>query len=327
MQVRQEGQGRLVAIVVTHDRLPKLQATVTRLLETAPAHLERLVVVDNACTADTGAWLSSLADPRLEVLRFDVNRGGAGGFEQGMRHVTAQYDPDWLLLMDDDARPAPEALARFHGQDRSGADAWAAAAYLPTGEICDMNRPSINPFWHPKVLWRTVLGRGRDGFHLTEEDYTAETPRAIDGTSFVGFFISRAGVARAGYPDGRLFLYGDDVLYTLGLTKKGGRILFDPSLQFIHDFSTMSLEDRRFRPLWKSYYHYRNLLIVYRLSAGWFSILVLPAAVVKWGLKVRYHKGERRVFLWLLFWAVRDGLTGRLDVDHAALVRRAEAKQ
>lgn len=323
MQETQQEKDRLVAIVVTHNRLAKLQATVGRLLESAAEHLDRVIVVDNASTTETGSWLAVQTDPRLEVLRQERNLGGAGGFETGMRHAVAQHDPDWLLLMDDDAHPAPDALARFHAQDRRGAEAWAGAAYLPTGEICDMNRPSLNPFWHAKVFWRTILGRGRDGFHLTEADYRTRTPRAIDGTSFVGFFISRAGLARAGYPDGRLFLYGDDVLYTLGLTKRGGRILFDPALRFVHDFSTMSQQDRRFRPLWKSYYHYRNLLIVYRLSAGWFSIIVLPAAVLKWAFKARHHRGERWSFLRLLAMAVRDGLTGRLGMEHDQLLRLA----
>ena len=52
---------------------------------------------------------------------------------------------------------------------------------------------------------------------LGPSDYAAAEPRDIDGTSFVGLFVSRAAIARVGFPDGHLFLYGDDVLYTLGL--------------------------------------------------------------------------------------------------------------
>lgn len=320
MRLKQAGQGRLVALVVTHDRLAKLQETVARLLQSPAAQLAVLVVVDNASTDGTGDWLAGLSDPRVDVLTLPNNQGGAGGFEHGMRRAVARHDPDWVVVMDDDARPDPGALTLFHSKDRTKAEAWAAAVYLPGGQICDMNRPSINPFWHAQVFWRTVLGQGRDGFHLTEADYTAADILPVDGASFVGLFVSRAAIAKAGYPDGRLFLYGDDVLYTLGLTRGGARILFDPDLRFEHDFSTMSGEDRRFRPLWKTYYHYRNLLIVYRLSAGWMSVFVLPAAVAKWALKARHHKGERRTFLRLLGWAVRDGLTGRLEMDHDRLV-------
>lgn len=320
---KEHGAGRLVAVVVTFNRLEQLQVTLGRLLDHSRDTLAAVLVIDNATTDGTGAWLEGLAGlavqdgPEIMVHRCDTNTGGAGGFETGMRLAVARFDPDWMVVMDDDARPEPGALAAFHAApDRSAAQAWAAAVYHPDGQICDMNRPSINPFWHPHVFWRTVLGKGRDGFHLGPKDYDSASPRPIDGTSFVGFFISREGLKLAGFPDGRLFLYGDDVLYTLGLTRLGGRILFDPAIRFEHDFSTMTEQEKRFRPLWKCYYHYRNLLMIYRLCSGWLFVLTGPAAAVKWLLKVRYHSGERRAFLGYVFRALRDGLLSRTDFDH-----------
>ncbi|MGR3623575.1 glycosyltransferase [Pseudophaeobacter sp.] len=310
----------LVAVVVTHNRLSQLRITLGRLLDSDPAHLHAILVVDNASSDDTATWLVDQADPRLHVYRSEANLGGAGGFETGMRQAVERFDPDWILVMDDDARPEPGALAVFHAGERSKAEAWAAAVYYPDGRICDMNRPSINPFWHGDVMRRTLLGGGRDGFHLSQPHYAAEDLCDVDGASFVGLFVSRAGVARIGYPDGSLFLYGDDVLYTLGLRQAGGRILFDPAIRFEHDFSTISDGDRRFRPLWKSYYHYRNLLMVYRLCSGWLFPLVLPAAAAKWLLKVRFHSGERRVFLGYVLRALRDGVLHRKHAPHAQVL-------
>ncbi|MCM2563861.1 glycosyltransferase [Lutimaribacter sp. EGI FJ00015] len=319
MHKQAASMGRLVAVVVTHDRLDKLRLTLRRLLETPPAQLEAVLVVDNASQDGTGAWLATQDDPRLAVHRCASNCGGAGGFEIGMRLAMERFDPDWLVVMDDDSRPTPGTLETFQAADRSTAEAWAAAVYLPgpDKQICDMNRPAVNPFWHRRILWRTLLGRGRDGFHLGPADYAPDAgPRAVDSASFVGLFISRAAVARAGYPDGQLFIYGDDTLYTLTLSRAGGRILFDPSLVFEHDFSTHSETDKRFRPLWKSYYHYRNLLMVYRLCSGRLFVLVAPAAALKWLLKVRHHSGERRAFLGYVTRALRDGILRRTDVSH-----------
>lgn len=309
--------GRLVAVVVTFNRLDKLKVTLARLLAAPNAHLEAVLVVDNASTDGTADWLAACDDPRLLVHRCKTNCGGAGGFEAGMRLVSERFDPDWIVVMDDDARPEIGALERFHSHDRAGAEAWAAAVYHPDGRICDMNRPAINPFWRRGVLWRTILGQGRDGFHLGPVDYAPEaTPRQVDTGSFVGLFLSRAAIARAGYPDGRLFIYGDDALYTLELTRLGGKIFFDPGIRFEHDFSTLGETDKRFRPLWKSYYHYRNLMMVYRLCSGWLFVLVAPAAAAKWVLKVRHHGGERRAFLGYVLRALRDGILRRTDVDH-----------
>lgn len=317
---------RLVAVVVTYNRLEKLQQTVERLLEAPEADLAAVVVVDNASTDGTGDWLAGLADPRLVLHPSARNVGGAGGFEAGMRHAVSTLDPDWILVMDDDARPVPGALAAFHEMDTSDWDAVAAAVYYPGGEICEMNRPSRNPFWHAREFRQTLFGGGRGGFHIEPEDYRGEG-RQIDVASFVGLFVSRGAIERVGYPDGRLFVYGEDGLYTLGLSKQGGRILFAPQVVFEHDCSTFEGQRGRFRPLWKVYYYHRNLLLLYRMAAGWMFWPVLLAILPKWLSKVRHHSGERGVFLRLLTRAIGDGLRGRTGVDHGGILTMAETEK
>ena len=309
---------RLAAVVVTHDRIDKLRVTVERLLAEP---LDHLLVVDNASSDGTADWLAAQDDPRLAVLRSEVNAGGAGGFEAGLRAAMERFDPDWVLLTDDDGRPEPGALAAFRAADLSGWDGVAAAVRFPDGRICDMNRPVLNPFWHPRVFLRTALGGGRAAFHLAEADFAAPGPVAVDGASFVGLFLSRAAVARAGYPDGKLFIYGDDGLYTLGLTLAGGRIGFFPGVRFEHDCLTFGAASGggggRFAPLWKVYYYHRNLLFMYRLAAGWLFWPALAVVLPKWLAKARHHPGARRVFLRLMAAAIRDGLMGRSHRPHA----------
>ncbi|WP_347312613.1 glycosyltransferase [Defluviimonas sp. SAOS-178_SWC] len=315
------GAGRLVAVVVTHNRCAQLDTTLTRLAAEPKNLLHAVVVVDNQSTDDTEKLLTrhgaALPD-RLLIHRSDTNLGGAGGFALGIRLAVERFDPDWVVVMDDDARPASGALDAFHAGDHAGWEAVAAAVYFPGGDICEMNRPSCNPFWSGAGMARLVrhvaMGRGRDGFHIPVAAYRDTEPTPIDGASFVGLFLSRRAIALAGYPDARLFIYGDDVLYTLGLRERGGRICFHPQVRFEHDFSTIHTAEKRFLPLWKSYYHHRNLLIVYRRAAGMLFWPALLLILPKWILKVRYHAGDRRAYLRLLARAVRDGLTLRLDV-------------
>lgn len=318
---------RLMAVVVTHNRLAQLQVTLGRLLASPPGDLAGVVVVDNASDDGTAAWLGTVADPRLTVLRLPENRGGAGGFEAGMRLATDRFDPDWLVVMDDDARPDPGALAAFGAMDPGGWDAVAAAVRYPQGGICEMNRPSRNPFWHARAFVRTALGGGRAGFHLADADYAAPAPVAVDAASFVGLFVARGAIARAGFPDGGLFLYGDDLIYTLRLRAAGGRIGFAPGVRFEHDCSSLrKTGGHALSPIWKTYYNYRNGLLAYRLAAGplWFWP-VLAVVVPKWAWRARHHPaGTRGLYLRILGRALADGLAGRTSRPHAEVLALAD---
>ncbi len=302
---------RLAAVVVTYDRLAQLKVTVARLLEDDA--LAVAVVVDNASTDGTGAWLAGLDDPRLDIVTLPDNRGGAGGFAAGIARAAEVHDPDWIVVMDDDARPQPGALAAFREAPRPVTEACAAAVYFPDGRICEMNRPSENPFWSLKRFAAT-LRRGRDGFHIPRADFDAGARRPLDMTSFVGFFLSREMVARVGVPEAGLFLYGDDVIYTLGLRRAGFTIAFDPDVKFEHDCSTYQDDQHRaVRPLWKVYYIHRNSLIMYRAASGWLFWPLLMLVAVKWHRAARRYGDDREIYLGLMRRAVRDGVRGRTE--------------
>lgn len=313
---------RLAAVVVSFNRLEQLKLGVAAVLREPVCGV---VVVDNGSTDGSREWLASLDDERLRVLMPERNLGGAGGFEIGFREALDAFAPEWLVCFDDDARPAPGALARFLEQDLRGIQGAAAAVHYPDGRICEMNRPSWNPFWHGKLLARTMLGvvtgRSREGFHVPDRHYHASEPVEIDSSSFVGCFVRADAVSRIGLPRGELFIYGDDIIYTLTLRRAGGRHVFLPDVRFVHDCSTFTSHVVTYTPLWKAYYTYRNGLVMYRIAAGpWFA-LVVPVKALSWLLAVRHYKDKRRYLcLWLT--AVTDALRGRTHRPHDELTRR-----
>ncbi|MDP5306515.1 glycosyltransferase [Paracoccus spongiarum] len=314
---------RIAAVVVTHARLDKLRTTVARLLAEP---LDHVLVFDNASQDGTAAWLASLDDPRLILRESPRNTGGAGGFAEALREVRDRLDPDWVVVMDDDGRPAPGAIAAFRATDRRNWDAIGAAVFHPDGRLCEMNRPYRNPFWHRAEFLRTLAGQGRRGFHLDDAAYAPSAPPvAVDMTSFVGLFLSRAALARAGLPDPRLFIYGDDQLYTLSMRRKGLRIGFHPAIRFEHD--TEAQQGGRgvvLRPLWKVYYMHRNALIAYRVAAGALFWPLVPLLIAKWRRKAGDYGADAGRFRRLLGVALRDGLRGRLDRSHAEVLALAE---
>ena len=307
---------KLCAIVVTFNRLAQLQITLPALRD---QEVDHIVVVDNASTDGTAGWLAGQADACVHVVTLPDNTGGAGGFEAGMAFASTTLEPDWVVLMDDDARPDPGALALFRSElpmletDFPKLGAVATAVFYPDGKLCEMNRPSRNPFWNLGLFMRTLTGGSRAGFHLTDAQFAPDAPAIpIDVASFVGYFVKAAAWEQAGLPEGGLFIYGDDVLYSLRLRRAGFAMAFAPMVRFTHDCGTMG-DGFVYRPLWKIYYHCRNGVAIARQAAG---PLIFPAALVYyiaiWWQRGRYCDGvERRLYRRFMWMGLRDGLLGR----------------
>lgn len=321
------------AIIVTFNRLAALQGTLPHVLS---EDVDALWVIDNASTDGTGDWLDTLDDPRINVIKLTENTGGAGGFYTGVRAALECGNvPDWLVLFDDDAWPAPGAIARFRSTAPALPDdvgAVSAAVCYPNGRLCEMNRQGLNPFWHPKVLWDTLTKRkgDRSSFKLRDAELAPDAPvREIDNASFVGFILRTAATAKAGLPEAGLFIYGDDVLYSLTMRRAGYRILLDPAVRFIHDCGTMG-EGFVYRPLWKIYYHCRNGVAIARVAAG---PIVFPAALAYYTL-LWWKRGracpaaERDTYYKLMWQGIRDGLLwrrGRHNQAHEIAALAVEA--
>lgn len=311
----------LAAVVVTFNRLDKLKITLESLMA---EEVDHIVVADNASSDGTASWLAGLTDPRLHVVTLDDNLGGAGGFEAGMAAARASFDPDWIVLMDDDARPYPGALSLFREKSITlGSDtgAVAAAVFYPDKTLCEMNRPSRNPFWNLVIFFKTLAHGSRSGFHIDDSGFAPDADACkIDVASFVGYFVHRTAMDRAGLPEGGLFIYGDDVLYSLRLRRMGIEITFLPAIRFEHDCGTMG-EGFIYRPLWKIYYHCRNGVSIARQAAGpiVFPLALAYYTVIWWRRGKRYNKDERATYKRLMWQGLRDGLRnkrGRNDALH-----------
>ncbi|MEL6210467.1 MAG: glycosyltransferase [Pseudomonadota bacterium] len=294
-------------IVVSYNTADMTAACLRSIAAQTQGLAHEVIVVDNASTDGTADWLAAQSEPRLTILRNAVNTGGAGGFSRGLLAMRDEIQPDWCLLMDDDARPEPGALAQFRALlIDPAADAYAADVRYPDGRICDMNRPLRNPFAGFSF---------RQGFRVPDSAHSpSAAAQPIDMASFVGLFLSRKALAAVPPPDARLFLYGDDLLYTLAGTQAGTRLLFAPAIRFEHDCTTLAAGEKIYRPLWKIYYHRRNAVFLYRQAAGVLAWPLLALRLARWWAETRAYAPEERADVRrLLRAAVWDGIRGRLE--------------
>lgn len=249
---------RVCAVVVTFKRQALLREAL-HALEAQTRRVDRVLVVDNDSGDGTLEMLAS-EFPDVEVLALKENVGGAGGFHAGMKHA---FDEgfDWLWLMDDDGKPAPDCLQQLLDAGES------------RGVRVPLQRDSSGHLYGISV-WR----RG-------EEEVTprvAAQGKTVEGRflfRFVGPLIAREVVAQVGLPRAEFFIWFDDIEYALRLQKPKIPVVVVPKALFSHDFGanprpTRFLWRRSLRLYyapWKLYYGARNplyTLLHRRRSAG-----------------------------------------------------------
>ena len=208
-------------MVVTFNRLPLLQRLVRRLGE-VPG-LAEVLVLDNASVDGTGAWLAgqpTTGETPLLARTLEHNRGGAGGFHDGLAWAIDR-GADLVWLMDDDGLPEPDCLATLlaHGDDYD--------------------------FWGPVVVDeddsdRLVFPIRLPGGARVVSDVAQVRAAARDGVladvviPFNGVLVTKELVDRIGLPREEFFIWGDDVEYLWRAREAGARVATVAEARVLH---------------------------------------------------------------------------------------------
>lgn len=258
---------RIVAVVVTFNRRALLERLLG-VLTTTP-RLAEIVVVDNASTDGTGEWLAALPDEGVPVhaVTLERNKGGAGGFHEGLR-LAMERGADLAWLMDDDGVPQPGCLDLLLQHD---ADFWG---------------PAVLAEQDPTRLCFPIRLPGRAQVVHAMAD--AEAEAAKHGgvlhdivIPFNGVLVTRDLVERIGLPREEFFIWGDDHEYRLRAEKAGARILTVVDAHFLHpatdDLGTpMAFGRTTYNHTPSDLKHYcmaRNNVVNLRDHRGWIFVL------------------------------------------------------
>lgn len=112
--------GMASIIVVCYGRLPLTKACLRSLLTSTGYPDWEMIVVDNHSPDETAEWLGEIgkATSRVKPLVLDVNKGFAGGVNEGVRRASGSY----VVIMNNDVVVTPGWLGRLvrHLQSREG---------------------------------------------------------------------------------------------------------------------------------------------------------------------------------------------------------------
>lgn len=247
---------KVVAIIVTYNRLPLLKKCVEAVIAQSRKP-DEVIVINNGSTDDTQSWLSGQA-----VNSFtQENRGGAGGFATGIK-LAYQHGADWIWLMDDDTIPNYEALEQLestlndHVTDNEKIGFLSSRVYWTDGSLHEMNR--TYQLKDPNKLAKVALS------HRTDLQF-------IQFGTFVSMLLSAKAVERIGLPIREFFIWTDDIEYSKRIIGNGlAGILVDSSTAThetpINNMSSVFKDDQMH--LWKYRYGLRNEMYTKRMHDG-----------------------------------------------------------
>lgn len=194
----------VAAVIVTHNRVELLEASLRQVANQEGAEVAHVVVVDNGNDPAVRELVEAVCGSRGHYVGSATNLGGAGGFALGfLTALSLGVDAIWCA--DDDGRPADEhVLATLQEvAEREGLEEISPV-------VCNIEDPERLAFpLRQGLVWRRTLSELEGSF--------------LPGIAslFNGALISARAMEIIGVPDYRLFIRGDEVEYHRRLVRSG----------------------------------------------------------------------------------------------------------
>jgi rhamnopyranosyl-N-acetylglucosaminyl-diphospho-decaprenol beta-1,3/1,4-galactofuranosyltransferase len=298
-----DGQPRVAAVVVTFNRLDLLRRLLARLA--GIERLDEVVVVDNASTDGTRQWLAEQPDVVVHTLA--SNRGGAGGFHEGLR-LALDRGADLAWLMDDDGLPDHGSLDLL--LEHSGLDFWGPL-------VVDEDAPG-------RLVFPIRLAGGTRVVHgVADAERAAEAGVLRDVViPFNGVLVTRDLALRIGLPREEFFIWGDDHEYRLRAERAGARIATVTGARVRHpsvgELGTPMMFGRTtYNHSPSNLKHYcmaRNNTVNLRDYRGWPHVLMFWAKTLWFYTLTRRHPGRLRLSAQAVLAGLRGDFTGHREL-------------
>lgn len=190
-----------------------------------------VVILDNA--SKEPLKLKNLAE-NFELIRSDSNLGFTGGNNLAIRFALNKYNSDYVLLLNNDTVVHPDFLKILYkvAQDDPKAGLINPKIYFEknyeffTDDYSPQDRGQVLWYAGGSIDWRHLAADHRGVDEVDRGQFDDLQP--VDFATGCCLLIPRQVIELVGLLDEALFLYAEDVDYSLRVKKAGYKLLFAP---------------------------------------------------------------------------------------------------
>ena len=290
---------KIAAVIVTHNRFELLKRALWS-YENQDVLPDYLIVVDNMCSDGTAEYLKTWKEKSKNnchkiVITMNDNVGGSGGFYVGTK-AALDLKVDWIWVADDDAIPERDVFskAKRHIKEiRFDKVVAICTSVYVDGKVSTSNRGirKKNPL--------------RFTLHEIDEERYSDDYFLCNHFSYVGVLMRADILEEVGLINKDFFIWRDDVEHSWRLSEKGIIVCF-PDMRVNHYISKNDYSGTT----WKSYYGYRNDIILLKDKKKYIYMLTKIAAAIR--KSILSNSREER-FLYIS--AIKNGLKGEKGMN------------
>ena len=293
---------KVIAVIVTYNRQQLLSDCITA-LKNQTRKVDKILVINNGSTDETSTWLQNQKD--IDHISQE-NVGSAGGFYTGIK-TAYESGYSWMWMMDDDGYPKEDALEKLMADDRE--------------ELLMRNCAVINKEDKKSFVWKTL--------HYKSIDDVKDKVIHNIAHPFNGTLLHRRIIERVGFPNPKLFLWGDETEYYYRIIRKNA-IPFCTITDSIHYHPATSFSYKQewdYKNGWKMYYYIRNRFHVHRSK---FSAIAPPFAYMMYAgflfvfafITFTFQKTDKIKKVAFILWPAKDALLNNFKATPAYILER-----
>ncbi len=213
-----------------------------------------IILVDNGSVDNSIDKLSEEFN-KIDYLGLEKNYGFTGGNNKGIEYATEKYNPDYLLLLNNDTEVAPDFLSKLIApffNDKS--------VYATVPKIYFYDRKNI--IWYAGGKVRKLTGNVKEFGKNKQDSDATSIQRKVGFMNGCAALISKQAIKEIGLFDDRFFAYSEDADYSIRIVKSGHTIVYVPDSIVYHKVSqTFKSNSNNW---FKNYLATRNIVLLQR---------------------------------------------------------------